>query len=142
MKQTVMDFTHAYAEPGAHSIIDAIHPVTNLGLWSGETLDEVRKRYPHAEIVNFDEWQAAKAARQDSPVVWDEVTAEEYEEMLGCLPPAYMSGGTFSVGEPDDHHATSGLPRYRAYRATGGKFYRSSRPMTVRELRMTHTQTR
>lgn len=130
------DITHAFAEPDAHNLIDAVHPATGLGLWSGETLAQVRARYPRAELVNMDEWMAARAARQDSPVEWGAVTAEEYGEMLGCLPPAYMGkNGVFAVGEASDHHATTGRPRYQVYRRTAQGYERSSRPMRVSEIR-------
>ena len=32
--------------------------------------------------------------------VWQEVTIEHYNEMLGCVPPLRMGGGAFLVGEP------------------------------------------
>lgn len=128
-------YTRAFAEPDAGNIIDAIHPATNLGLWSGETLEQIRLRYPRAEIVNMDDWMDAKAARQNVPVIWDETTEDEYMQMLECLPPAFWNGDTFAVGELDDHDARTGAPRFRAYRKTGERCFRSSRPMTVKELR-------
>lgn len=133
--ETQPDFTHAYAEPGSRSIIDAIHPVTHLGLWSGETLDQVRVRYPRAEIVDFNEWLVKKGAEQDTPVEWIATTAERYDEMLNVLPPVEWSGHVFGVGEPIDHHAVTGQPRFDAYRRIGDDYFVSSRPMTAKEIR-------
>ena len=55
-----------------------------------------------------------------------EVTAEKYEEMLGCLPPEEMCGNAFLVGEPYDHAKDlSGNfgARYDLYFEADGKFY-------------------
>jgi hypothetical protein len=96
---SVLDLKNVIAEPGGPSIIDYVNPMTERGAYSGETLDEIRKNYPRAEIVDIDEWLAARAAEQDTPVTWYETTAEEFDRMLGVLPPAYLSGATFAVGE-------------------------------------------
>ena len=129
----MMDFTHVFAEPDAHNIIDAVHPTTGRGVYSGETLEEVRKRYPLAQLETFDAWSARKAARQDTPITWHETTAEQYDEMLCVLPPAVHRYDGFMVGEPDDHHATTGRPRFRAYIARYGRYFVASRPMTIAE---------
>lgn len=55
--------------------------------------------------------------------------------MLGVLPPAYMSQGYFLVGEPLDHHATTGQPRFEAYGKIGNRFIISSRAITIKELK-------
>lgn len=131
----MMDCTTAFAVPGSSSIIDCIHPVTGRSWINGESLEQIRLRYPGAEIVNIADFCAAKAQRQDSPIQWSEVTADDYEEMLCVLPPAAMMGGGFLVGEPCDHHATSGQPRYRAYIKRAGQYLVASRPMTVKEFK-------
>jgi len=69
------------------------------------------------------------------PVVWTETTAERFEEMLTVLPPAIMLAGNFLVGEPWDHHAVTGRPRFAAYRFQDRKYYEASRPMTVKEFK-------
>lgn len=129
----------AFAVPGESSLIDVINPATGKSWIEGETLEQIRLRYPTAEIVNVSEWCAAKAARQDEPVTWAETTEEHFFEMLECLPPAYQTGGekggAFLVGEPWDHHATTGRPRFAAYREIGDKFLKASRPMTVKEFK-------
>lgn len=132
-----MTFTHVFAE-NVRNIIDAVHPATERGIYSGETLEQVQKRYPNAELLSLDDWQARKAAAQDTPIQWLETTREQYHAMLCVLPPAYHRGGDFLVGEPDDHHAITGAPRFAAYREWGGRFFVASRPMTVRELRDAH----
>ena len=132
---SMMDCTTAYAVPGADHMIDVINPRTGKSWINGETLEFIRLRYPAAEIVNIDEWCAAKGARQDMPIVWTETTEEKYWEMLEVLPPAARHSGGFLVGEPWDHHAVSGRARFAAYRELyGGKFYTANRPLTVAEF--------
>lgn len=116
-------------------MIDVINPVTDRSWIEGETLDEIRLRYPNAERVNIEQWCAEKGARQDSPVTWDEITREQYWYWLECLPPAYHGAGAFLVGEASDHHSVSGAPRYQACIERGDKFLASSRPMTRAEFR-------
>jgi hypothetical protein len=45
-------------------------------------------------------WDAMKAA----PNAWILTTESMYYEMLGCLPPAAMSGDAFLVGEANRHN--------------------------------------
>lgn len=127
--------TMAFAEPGAHNLIDLINPITNRSAINGESLEEIRKRYPTAEIVNVEEWCKAKAARQDTPIEWHDTTKEKYWEMLEVLPPAFMQGNYFLVGEPCDHHAITGRSRYQAFGQIGERYIVASRPMTVLELK-------
>lgn len=105
------------------------------GVYGGLTLEEERVSCPDAELMTVDEFRDWKAAQQDSPVIWDETSEERFVEMRGCLPPALMCGGGFLVGEPWDHHAKSGLPRFQAFLKFGGKFFVASRPMTRDEFR-------
>lgn len=124
----------AFAVPGEDSLIDLVHPETGNSRIYSESLAEIRKRYPNAEIVNVDEFQAAKAARQNSPIEWTETTSERFNEMLGCLPPAMMTSDGFLVGEPYDHHALTGQPRYQAFVEVNQRFFTSSRPLTRKEF--------
>jgi hypothetical protein len=55
--------------------------------------------------------------------------------MLNVLPPAAWIGGAFMVGEPTDHCAETGRPRFQAYRERGMQFEVASRPMTIAEFR-------
>lgn len=124
----------AFAVPGSPSLVDVIHPDTGLSYYGGLTLEQIQKSYPGAVVVNVQEWIDAKAKVQDEPVKWELVTEEEFDEMLNCLPPAAGGGGRgFLVGEPWDHHAKTGKPRYQAYIRTDSHFVKSSRPMTVME---------
>lgn len=127
------DFDEVFAEPGKGWIIDTVNRETGRSAINGQTLEEIQARYPDAVRVSFDDWRAARVAAQNTPIVWDEVSIEQYDEMLCVLPPAVMDGAGFLVGEPDDHSAETGAPRFRAYLAAFGKYYRSSRPVTVRE---------
>jgi hypothetical protein len=129
--------THCFAVPGSDSMIDVIHPITGKTLTYGNTLDEVRARPgdENAEIMLIDDFCNAKAKRQDSPIIWQETTEEKYFEMLEVLPPAYMAGGAFLVGEPWDHHARTGEPRFQAFRHTD-KYLVANRPVTRNELKM------
>ncbi len=151
---TIMDATEAFAVPGEDSLIDCLRPDGRTFIY-GSTLEEIRERYPTAERINIADWSKAKADRQDTPVIWSEVTRDRYWEMLEVLPPAaylpvaetgYFPTITagFLVGEPWDHHATTGAPRYAAFikRGTNGvkftdaKYYESDRPLTRKEFNL------
>lgn len=135
--QRIPDPKDGFAVPGEDSMIDFINPATGRSAINGETLEQVRERYPKAEAVNIEQFCRAKAERQDSPIEWQETTRERYEDMLNVLPPAdyNRSYTAFLVGEPWDHHAINGRPRYQAFRMTDAKYWQSSRPMTRPEFR-------
>lgn len=132
---TAMDCTHAFANDDQDHVIDVIHPVTGLSWINGESFDQMKLRYPEIKIVNMREWFNAKGERQDSPVAWVEITADKFDEYLCCLPPISYGQGRFLVGEPSDHHASSGAPRYHACVSQDGKHYTSNRPLTVKEFK-------
>jgi len=69
------------------------------------------------------------------PITWTETTEDRYNDMLEVLPPAAMIGSAFLVGEPSDHCAATGQPRFEAFRQRGAVYLVASRPMTIRELR-------
>ena len=125
----------AFAVPGADSIIDCINPETGRSWINGETLEQIRLRYPNAEVVSLDDYCEAKAKRQDTQIRWSETTEEIYHHILEVLPPACWISGGFLVGEPADHHAGNGQPRFDAFRAIGGKHFAANRPMTIREFK-------
>jgi hypothetical protein len=56
-------------------------------------------------------------------------------DMLNVLPPAIMLTNGFLVGEPYDHEADTGKPRFDGFKQMGGKFYAASRPMTREEFK-------
>ena len=101
----------------------------------GKTLEETREEYPDAEVMTLEDFCDWKAKQQRTPIKWLPSTHAAYEEMLGCLPPIDWNSGGFLVGEPYDHDAGNGLPRYTGYRRKNGKYQVSSRPMTRPEFR-------
>lgn len=126
---------HCFAVPGDHSIIDIVHPETGRGGYSNKTLDEIQAESPGAVVMPIAEFCRQKAERQDTPITWHSITKETYHELFECLPPAAYGEQSFLVGEPWDHHAVSGQPRYQACRYYQGNYEASSRPMTKQEFR-------
>lgn len=133
--QPVAEPTHCFAVPGESNIIDCVHPETGLSVCYKQTLEQVQERHPGAQLFSLDDWCAARAASQDGPITWSETTAEAVQEMLNVLPPAISGCGGFLVGEPWDHHAVTGRPRFQGLATRFGKYYASNRPMTVQEYR-------
>lgn len=86
------DLTHCFYVPGKPGIIDAVHPETGLGVWSGETLEQVQKRYPGAVKEDFD---VATQANDDH---WRQapsrISSEKFHEALNVLPPEDWRHGT------------------------------------------------
>ena len=71
--------------PGKPGIIDVVHPVSKRGGYSGETLEEMRLRYPGAEIADWDTvLQASDDMFRSAPI---EITEARFMEMLEVLPP-------------------------------------------------------
>lgn len=131
---TYRDCPDCFASDAADTIIDRVHPRTGKSLIYGKTLEDVRREYPDAVKINIDEWCKQKAARQDSPLTWTETTDERYDDMLNVLPPAAWHNGAFLVGEAQDHHATTGRPRFTCCKREHGKYYVADRPMTHKEF--------
>ena len=131
-----LDCKYCFAVPGADSMIDLIHPATGLTVIYGKSLEECRFEdgYENAELMLVDDFCNSKAAKQDSPITWDETTKRKYWDMLEVLPPAAYENGGFLVGEPYDHHATTGRARYSAYKQVGESFFVASRPLTRAEF--------
>jgi hypothetical protein len=124
-----------WAIPGEHHIIDTIHPATGLTSINGDDEAGVTRRYPSAVRMTMEAWLAWKAAQQHTPITWEPTDKETYHEMLEVLPPALWIGGAFLVGEPMDHDATTGRPRFQGYWHRNGIYLVASRPMTCAELR-------
>ena len=135
-----MTATECFAIPG-HTMIDTIDSETGLMHIYRKTLEQVRAEqhtwadYSKAERMTIDAFCQSKAAAQDTPITWEPITEETYNRMLECLPPASWTGKGFLVGEPDDHHAITGQPRYRAYLKNDGDHLVSNRPLTKAEFR-------
>lgn len=133
--QAIPEPSECFAIRGV-TMIDLINPATGLTAIYSKTLEECRaeKGYEHAERMTIDEFCQSKAATQDTPIIWEPVTEEHYYEMLEVLPPAAYLPHGFLVGEPWDHHALTGRPRYQAFIGDKGGYFASSRPMTKREF--------
>lgn len=129
------DVEYVIAVPGANHIIDAIRPDTGRTWVNGHTLAEIQAREPGAVLMTIEAFLCEKAARQQTPIVWTATTAEQYDEMLGVLPPLEFRADGFLVGEPCDHCAATGRPRYQGFRQRAGRYERASRPMTCAEFR-------
>lgn len=125
---------YVFAVPG-DTMIDLVIPETQLTSIFGKTLEMTRQEYPGAVLMTLDAYCESKAAVQDTAVTWSEVSEEKYFDMLEVLPPAFQRGGAFLVGEPQDHHAVTGRPRFDAFKAVGKKYFTASRPMTVKEFK-------
>lgn len=135
IRRQAASIQRCFAVPG-DTVIDHIHPVTGRSICYGETLEQIRLRYPGAVEMDLDEFLTAKAAKQDGEEkTWTEITEDRYDEMLNVLPPAAMARGAFLVGEPWDHHATNGMPRFSCFKADGGKFFSLSGHITLAQFR-------
>lgn len=129
--------TDCFATPGADFIVDMVHPDTGLSCIYGRSLEDIRREYPNAIRMPLAAHSAAKAERQRVPFTWEPTTREKYDEMLECLPPACHRATGFLVGEPWDHDALSGQPRFQAFRVVPGMLPRyvvASRPLTRQEF--------
>lgn len=122
-----------FASKSAGTVIDFVRDgLTDI---NRKTLEQIRADFPDAEVMSLDDWCAWKASTQGTPITWEETPEERYREMLECLPPAVWTRSGFLVGEPWDHDALTGQPRYQAFRQVGDRFIVASRPMTVKEFR-------
>lgn len=128
-------FSHVFAKPGATDIVDAVDPDTSRGLYSGKTIDQLRLSDPTIEVYPFDDWEAKRNEAMNTPIEWQETTEDEYDEMLGAVPPNAMSRLGFLLGEPQDHFGQNGAERCRAYIVRDGKYLKSNRPITRAEFR-------
>lgn len=136
-------YTYVWHRPGASNVIDFAKPDgTTLHLVNSR--EELLARYPDAVLSTYEAWSSARGAEQDSSVTWTEITERQFWDALGALPPALQIGSAFLLGEPFDHHAVTGQPRFTAYvqRVIAGaedvrteRFEASSRPMTRAEFR-------
>lgn len=77
---------------------------------------------------------ALKSTGGEMTTTWKRVSKARYWEMLEVLPPAVMGGGGFLVGEPMDTNADGKLT-FSAFLEKNGKYFESSRPMTIKEFR-------
>jgi hypothetical protein len=129
------DCERCFASKARGTIIDVLRPATGLTACYGKTLAQIRDECPDATEMSIDEFCAWKSSQQRTPITWEPTTAERFDEMLGVLPPAAMRDNGFLVGEPWDHDALNGQPRFSAYRKRGDVYEVSNRPMTRAEFR-------
>ena len=132
---SINDCPDCFTVPGDFAAIDIVHPFTGRGVYPGETLQEIQARYPGAVVMTIDKACEEKAKLQRTPITWEPSTYEAFDYGLCVLPPAIWIGGAFMVGEPYDHDAGNGQPRFQAYRERGDIYERASRPMTRAEFR-------
>lgn len=99
-----------FVQPEQFNIIDTCQvragDTVMCGDWSGETLEQVRLRYPGAIMANFEEWcQKKEQSFCHGP---QQTTKERFWDMLEVLPPVGWktteSGESFKLSE-----RTSGL---------------------------------
>jgi len=107
------------AVPGGEQIIDMTNPITGRTWYGAKTLEECAAENPGAVVMRVDDFCAEKAKRQRTPIVWEPSTYESFDYGLCVLPPAIWIGGAFMVGEPCDHDAGNGQPRFQAFRERG-----------------------
>jgi len=96
-----MRSTHCFAQMSSLTAIDEVHPLTGLSVVNGETLEEIRRRYPGAEILSWDEFTARKEAALAYPPV--KIDEEQWTYALEVLPPCRWHNGpdwnSFHVSE-------------------------------------------
>jgi hypothetical protein len=132
-----VEITDCFAVPGADSIIDMVRPETGRTCIYDRTLEDVQREAPQAVRMTLDEHCRAKAERQRAAFTWEPTTRARYFELLECLPPAAQRANGFLVGEPWDHDALTGQPRFQALwhrRGLTDRYVVSSRPLTRTEF--------
>lgn len=130
-----MACTHVFVSADRDTAIDAINPETGRSWYAGETLEQIQARYPGASIMSWDEYEAAKWAKENTPVKWVRISQARYDDLFECLPPRAVARSAFMVGEPTDHYGNGGSARFQACKEQRGRYYASSRPLTVAEFR-------
>lgn len=131
-----------FVSPSTRTLIDGVRDGRT---WiHGETLDQVRLRYPDAVVMKYDDFATGESAAMRGPFEWTECTKEQYEEALCCLPPEMWwgggfvngewEGGGFLVGEVDNHDPMTGEGFFQAYRRVGDRCYWSTRCLTRKEF--------
>jgi len=132
---SVSDCTECVAVPGQNNCIDVIHPFTGQMVYGERTVAECIADNPGAVVMPMDELTRQIAERQHTPITWEPSTYEAFDYGLNVLPPAIWIGGGFMIGEPYDHDAGNGQPRFQAFRQLGDKYEKANRPMTRAEFR-------
>ena len=95
------DLNSCYYSQAIHNVIDIIHPLTGLTLYSKETFAQVQARHPDAELTTLDD----ASTRQEREFLTDPapITEEQYWYWLEVLPPINWhrtgDGEVFQVSE-------------------------------------------
>lgn len=90
----VIDASHKFDGSVIASMSDGVHCD-----FDGETLDELKERYPGARLADKEEVQQMYIAAMVSEP-FEEITEERYWDLLNCVPPARQGNHWFFVGEP------------------------------------------
>lgn len=94
---TLNDIFECFYVPGSGSTIDMVHPVTELGLYSGETLKQIQVRHPGTIRGSCeDALNSVNDCFRSAP---REITKATFERMLNVLPPVDFTGDTFKMSE-------------------------------------------
>lgn len=65
--------------------IDSVNQETGKGTYSGETLEEIKLRYPNVVVMDIDAFRTLREdAAKSTPV---QISEESYFDALECLPP-------------------------------------------------------
>ena len=80
-----MSVTKFFWVPGSTNAIDVVNAKTGLSVFSGETLEQVRERYPGAVITGGEEIDKAIDLKYKHPPV--EIERQRFLDMLCILPP-------------------------------------------------------
>jgi len=123
---------NCFASKTSATLIDTV--TNNKTDIYGKTLEDVRKEYPDAELMTVTQFCQWKADRQRTPIRWQASNQEQFNTMLEVLPPALLLEDGFLVGEPYDHCAGTGQPRFEGFVHVGGHYMVGSRPMTTNEF--------
>jgi hypothetical protein len=89
-----MTWSKCFHVPGSDSIIDMVHPITGLSHIQKENLEQIRQRYPGAELREYEDVIWEKAHRQDGePREWlVSLLRDACRMKLGCNSTSYQEG--------------------------------------------------
>lgn len=75
---------------------------------------------------------------EQEKISWQETTESRYDEMLGVVPPEFMEGNDFLLGEPQTHRRCRITGRvsgaYDGFTYKGGKYYATTEAVTPAEF--------
>jgi len=114
--------TRVFYTVGETRIETVLSNKDNSCIYSGKTFEELQKEYPEAEMMFlFDaskEIEKAMAKRWSDP--WVEITEEQWNDKLNCLPPMHWHSGFFMMSEFMEGNYTGVLAEhnFRYFEAT------------------------